>query len=86
MREVTRIKPQVLSGAYPLNQVISIMPTEKEGITAFESLIANGFMESEVSLGSGPELADRIRATSGRPGLVGRILEALDGFGQVATR
>jgi hypothetical protein len=84
MREVTRIKPQVHSGAYPLNQVISIMPTEKEGITAFESLIANGFMESEVSLGSGPELADRIRATSGRSGLVGRILQVLDRMGGAA--
>ncbi len=62
------------------------MPTEKEAITAFDTLIANGFLESEVTLACGPELADRIRATSGRPGLVGRILEALDGFGQVATR
>ncbi len=61
------------------------MPTEKEAITAFDTLIANGFLESEVTLAC-PELADRIRATSGRPGLVGRILEALDGFGQVATR
>jgi hypothetical protein len=34
-----------------------------------------------VTLACGPELADRIRATSGRPGLVGRILEVLDGFG-----
>jgi hypothetical protein len=81
MREVTRIKPQVHSGAYPLNQVIGIMPTETEAITAFDSLLANGFMESEVSLGSGPELADRIRATSGRSGLVRRILQVLDRMG-----
>jgi hypothetical protein len=81
MGEVTRINPQEHSAAYPLNHVISIMPTEKEAITAFDSMIANGFLESEVSLGSGPELADRIRATSGRSGLVGRILEVLDRFG-----
>jgi hypothetical protein len=81
MSEVTRINPQQHSGAYPLNQVISIMPTEKEAITAFENLIAHGFLESEVSLGSGRELAARIRATTGRSGLVGRILEVLDRFG-----
>jgi hypothetical protein len=81
MSEVTRLNPREHSGAYPLNHVISIMPTEKEAIAAFDSLIAHGFLESEVSLGSGPELADRIRATSGRSGLVGRILEVLDRFG-----
>ena len=81
MSEATRIDPHEHSAAYPLNHVISIMPTEKEAITAFDSLIANGFLESEVTLGSGPELADRIRATSGRSGLVGRILEVLDRFG-----
>ena len=81
MSEATRIDPHEHSAAYPLNHVISIMPTEKEAITAFDSMIANGFLESEVSLGSGPELADRIRATSGRSGLVGRILEVLDRFG-----
>ena len=81
MSEVTRINPQEHTGAYPLNQVISIMPTEKDAITAFDSLIANGFLESEVSLGSGPELADRIRATSGRSGLLGRILQVLDRMG-----
>ena len=81
MSEVTRINPKEHSAAYPLNHVISIMPTEKEAIAAFDSLIANGFLESEVTLGSGPELADRIRATSGRSGLVGRILQVLDRFG-----
>ena len=81
MSEVTRINPKEHSAAYPLNHVISIMPTEKEAIAAFDSLIANGFLESEVSLGSGPELADRIRATSGRSGLVGRILQVLDRVG-----
>jgi hypothetical protein len=52
MSEVTRINPQEHTGAYPLNQVISIMPTEKDAITAFDSLIANGFLESEVSRNS----------------------------------
>jgi hypothetical protein len=81
MSEVTRIKPQEHTGAYPLNHVISIMPAEVQAISAFDSLIANGFLESEVALGSGPELADRIRATSGRSGLVGRILQVLDRMG-----
>jgi hypothetical protein len=57
------------------------MPTGRDAITAFDSLVANGFLESEVSLGSGRELADRIRATTGRSGLLGRILDILDRFG-----
>jgi hypothetical protein len=60
MSETTRMNPQDHSVAYPLNQVISIMPTEKEATAAFETLIANGFLEAEVTLISGPELADRI--------------------------
>jgi hypothetical protein len=81
MGEVTRISPQQHLGAYPLNHVISIMPTEKEAIAASDSLIAHGFLESEVRLGSGPELADRIRITSRRSRLVGRVLRILDRFG-----
>jgi hypothetical protein len=81
MSQVTRIRPQQHLGAYPLNHVISIMPTEKEAIAAFDSLIAHGFLESEVSLGSGPELADRIRASGRRSGLVGRLFKVLDRLG-----
>jgi hypothetical protein len=75
------MNPDEHSVTYPLNHVISIMPTEKEAVTAFDALIASGFPESEVTLSSGPELADRIRATSGRSGLVGRILQVMDRFG-----
>jgi hypothetical protein len=78
MSEVTRINPQRHSGAYPSNHVIGIMQTERDAIMAFDSLVANGFLESEVSLGSGRELADRIRGTTVRSGLLGRMLEILD--------
>jgi hypothetical protein len=60
MSETTRMNPPDHSVAYPLNHVISTMPTEKEAIAAFDTLIANGFPEAEVTLISGPELADRI--------------------------
>jgi len=56
------MNPHEHSVAYPLNHVISIMPTEKEAITAFDTLIANGFLEAEVTLSSGPEPADRMRS------------------------
>jgi hypothetical protein len=69
MSQVTRIIQQQHSAAYPLNHVIGIMPTGRDAITAFDSL------------GSGRELADRIRATTGRSGLLGRILDILDRFG-----
>jgi hypothetical protein len=81
MSETTRTNPPEHSVAYPVNHVISIMPSEKEAIAAFDALIANGFLESEVTLSSGAEVADRIRATSGRSGLVGRILQIVDRFG-----
>jgi hypothetical protein len=81
MSESTRMNPHEYSVAYHLNHVISIMPSEKEAITALEDLIAGGFMESEVTLTCGPEMADRIAASSGRSGLVGRVLQVVDRFG-----
>jgi hypothetical protein len=81
MSETTRMNPHEHSVAYPVNHVISIMPTEGEAIAAFDTLTGGGFLESEVTLISGPELADRIGATSGRSGLVGRILQVVDRFG-----
>jgi hypothetical protein len=81
MSESTRLNPPDHSVAYPENHVIGIMPTENEAIAAFDGLIADGFQESEVTLSSGLELADRIRAISGRAGLVGRILQVVDRFG-----
>ena len=80
MSETSRINPHEHSVAYPLNHVISIMPTENDAIAAFDTLIENEFLESEVTLTCGPEIADRIRATSGRSGLVGRVLQVLDQF------
>jgi hypothetical protein len=81
MSESTRMNPHEYSVAYHLNHVISIMPSEQEAIAALEDLIAGGFMESEVTLTSGPEIADRIASSSGRPGLVGRVLQVVDHFG-----
>ena len=81
MSDSTRMNPHEYSVAYHLNHVISIMPGEKEAVEALESLLANGFMESEVTLTSGQEIADRIAASSGRSGLVGRVLQVVDHFG-----
>jgi hypothetical protein len=48
---------------------------------ALHTLVESGFLESEVTLTSGQEIADRIGASSGRSGLVGRVLQVVDHFG-----
>lgn len=81
MSESTRMNPHEYSVAYHLDHVISIMPSEKEAIAALNTLVASGFFESEVTLTCGQEIADRIGASSGRSGLVGRVLQVVDRFG-----
>ena len=86
MSDTTRMNPHEHSVAYPLNHVISIMPTEKEAITAFDTLIANGFLEAEVTLSSGPERADRIRSWTVSGRAPERPLVARDAYEQALRK
>lgn len=81
MSDTTRMNPHEYSVAYHLNHVIATMPTDKEAAAALDTLVNSGFLESEVTLTSGPEIADRIHASSGRSSLLGRVLQVVDRFG-----
>jgi hypothetical protein len=81
MTETTRLNPHEYSVKYHENHVIGIMPTAEDAISALGTLTESGFLETEVTLTCGVEIADRIRASSGRSGLIGQVLQVVDQFG-----
>src|SRR4051794_26201540 len=66
---------------YRENVVLGIVDTPEAAQTASQALTTGGFLESEVALGCGVEWADRLRASSGRSGLIGQVLQILDHYG-----
>ena len=66
---------------YRENVVLGIVDTPEAAQAARRALTSGGFLESEVALGCGMEWADRLRASSGRSGLIGGVLQALDRLG-----
>ena len=81
MTETTRLNPHEYSVKYHENHVIAIMPTTDDAISALDTLTQSGFLETEVTLTCGVQIADRIRASSGRSGVVGQVLQVVDQFG-----
>ena len=45
------------------------------------ALTSGGFLESEVTLTAGVERAELLRASSGRSGIIGRVLRVVDRLG-----
>src|SRR3954451_20421430 len=80
MTESTRLNPHEYSVKYHENHVIAIMPTTDDAVSALGTLTQSGFLETEVTLTCGVEIADRIRASSGRSGLIGQVLQVVDQF------
>jgi hypothetical protein len=66
---------------YPENNVIGILDTPEAAMAAVADLTGGGFFDSEVTLACGVEQANRLRDSSGRTGLVGRVLQVVDQFG-----
>ena len=66
---------------YRENVVLGIVDTPDAAQAASQALTSGGFLESEVALGCGLEWADRVRASSGRSGLIGQVLQVLDRYG-----
>jgi hypothetical protein len=65
---------------YPTKHVVAILDDAKDTEEAVEELTSRGFLEKEIKIGSGTDLADRMSETTGRSGLAGmamRINEAL---------
>jgi hypothetical protein len=81
MTGTARLNPHEYSVKYHENHVIGIMPTAEDAMSALGTLTQSGFLETEVTLTCGVEIADRIRASSGRSGLIGQVLQVVDRFG-----
>jgi hypothetical protein len=48
--------------------VLAILATPDQTSCAVDALVNGGFLESEIDLGHGPEVADQVAATTGRSG------------------
>lgn len=53
---------------YPTNNVLAVLDTAGQTRNAVEALERGGFLESEIGVSSGAELADRLSETTGRSG------------------
>ncbi len=73
--------PHVEAVRYPENHVVGIVDTPEQAAAAFHALTDGGFLESEITLACGVEAADRLQASSGRSGLIGRVLQVADRLG-----
>ena len=77
----TTADPHAVSVQYHENYVIGILDTPEAAEAAVRALTRGAFLETEVTLTCGVERADVLRASSGRSGLIGRVLQVVDRFG-----
>jgi hypothetical protein len=80
-RGTTVADPHVVSVQYHENHVIGILDTPEAAEAAVRALTGGGFLESEVTVTCGVERADLLRGSTGRSGLIGRVLQVVDRFG-----
>jgi hypothetical protein len=76
-----RADPHAGAVRYPENHVVAIVDTPEAAAAAVETLTSGGFLESEVTLACGARAADRLRASSGRSGLLGHVIQIADHLG-----
>src|SRR3954447_18023237 len=65
---------------YPRQNVVAVVDTAQQVEDAVNELTTGGFLESEIGIGSGTDIADRVRETTGRSGFTAiamRFSEAL---------
>jgi hypothetical protein len=66
---------------YPTDKVVAILDTSDQTSCALDSLVAGGFLESEIEILHGPEEADRLEATTGRRGIQDWWIRAFERVG-----
>jgi hypothetical protein len=76
-----RADPHAEAVNYPEDHIVAILDSPEAAVAAAEALTTGGFLESEVTLACGVEAADRLKASSGRPGLIGQLLQIADSLG-----
>jgi hypothetical protein len=66
---------------YPTDHVVGIVDTREQLEGALDALTGGGFLESEIRVAHGPAAAARLEATTGRTGLVDRLLRFAERIG-----
>ena len=66
---------------YPRQNVVAIIDTPQQVEDAVNELTAGGFLESEIGIGSGADLADRMRETTGRSGFTAMAMRFSEALG-----
>jgi hypothetical protein len=67
--------------SYPTNQVVGVVARPEDAAAACTALTSSGFLQSEVTVTSGPAAADAIRASTGRTGLANVAIRIAERFG-----
>ena len=66
---------------YPTDHVVAIVDTPEQLEEAIRALTGGGFLESEIRAAHGPTAAARLEASTGRTGLVDRLLRFAERIG-----
>jgi hypothetical protein len=66
---------------YPRQNVVAIIDTAQQMEDAVDELTAGGFLESEIGIGSGTDIADRMRETTGRSGFMAMAMRFSEALG-----
>jgi hypothetical protein len=66
---------------YPTDHIVGIVDTPEQLEEAIRALTGGGFLESEIRVAHGPAAAARLEASTGRTGLVDRLLRVAERIG-----
>jgi nucleotide-binding universal stress UspA family protein len=66
---------------YPRQNVVAVIDTAGQVEDAVNELTAGGFLESEIGIGSGADVADRVRETTGRSGFTAMAMRFSEALG-----
>jgi hypothetical protein len=67
--------------SYPTNHVVGVVARPDDASAAWGALTSSGFLQSEVTVTSGPAAADALRASTGRTGLAHLAIRIAERFG-----
>ena len=66
---------------YPNDNVVVVIDTAKQVEAAVNELTAGGFLESDIGIGSGSEVADAVSKTTGRSGFAAMAMRFSEALG-----
>lgn len=66
---------------YPKDNVVVVIDTARQVQDAVNALTAGGFLESDIGIGSGSDVADAVRGTTGRSGFAAMAMRFSEAVG-----